>query len=35
MNGNSSTVRRRYTAVYSRGGALGWRMVALHMGRAE
>ena len=26
--------RRRYTAVYTRGGPLKWRMVALHMGRA-
>jgi hypothetical protein len=26
--------RRRYTAVYARGGPLGWRMVALHIGPA-
>ena len=32
--GQQSTNRRRYTAVYSRGGPLRWRMVALHMGRA-
>jgi ketosteroid isomerase-like protein len=29
-----STNRRRYTAVYTRGGPLGWRMVGLHLGRA-
>jgi ketosteroid isomerase-like protein len=32
--GQSTTNRRRYTAVYTRGGPLRWRMVALHMGRA-
>ncbi len=32
--GQQSTNRRRYTAVYARGGPLRWRMVALHMGRA-
>ena len=32
--GQPSTNRRRYTAVYTRGGPLRWRMVALHMGRA-
>lgn len=32
--GQSTTNRRRYTAVYARGGPLRWRMVALHMGRA-
>ena len=32
--GQQSTNRRRYTAVYTRGGPLRWRMVALHMGRA-
>jgi ketosteroid isomerase-like protein len=32
--GRTSTARRRYTSVFARGGALGWRMVALHMGRA-
>jgi ketosteroid isomerase-like protein len=26
--------RRRYTAVFARGGPLGWRMIALHLGRA-
>jgi len=35
MNGNTSKLRRRYTAVYVRGGPLGWQMVTLHMGRAE
>jgi ketosteroid isomerase-like protein len=34
MNGNANDARRRYTAVYIAGGPLGWRMVALHMGRA-
>jgi len=33
-NGRTSTTRRRYTAVYARGGPLGWRMVALHIGPA-
>ena len=33
-NGNSSEVRRRYTMVYARGGPLGWRIVAMHIGRA-
>jgi len=32
--GQPATNRRRYTAVYTRGGPLRWRMVALHMGRA-
>jgi hypothetical protein len=35
QNGNTSTIRRRYTAVYAKGGPLGWQLVALHMGRAE
>lgn len=34
FNGRTSTARRRYTAVYARGGPLGWRMVALHIGPA-
>jgi hypothetical protein len=34
MNGRVITNRRRYTAVYARGGPLGWQLVALHMGRA-
>ncbi|MGQ0641110.1 MAG: nuclear transport factor 2 family protein [Gemmatimonadaceae bacterium] len=34
MKGQLSNPRRRYTAVYVRGGPLGWRMLALHMGRA-
>jgi ketosteroid isomerase-like protein len=33
-NGRESAVRRRYTAVYARGGRLGWELVALHMGTA-
>ena len=31
MNGRTSTARRRYIAVYARGGPLGWRLVELHM----
>ena len=34
FNGRPSQVARRYTAVYERGGPLGWRIVALHIGRA-
>ena len=34
MNGRVVANRRRYTAVYARGGPLGWQLVALHMGRA-
>ena len=34
MNGQKSDVKRRYTIVYGRGGALGWRIMAVHMGRA-
>jgi ketosteroid isomerase-like protein len=34
MNGRTNAVRRRYTSVYVRGGPLGWKMVALHIGRA-
>ena len=30
--GRTNSTRRRYTAVYVRGGPLGWRMVALHIG---
>ena len=33
-NGREAAVRRRYTAVYVRGGPLGWQLAALHMGRA-
>jgi ketosteroid isomerase-like protein len=33
-NGRSNDARRRYTAVYGRGGSLGWTMVNLHIGRA-
>lgn len=29
-----TTLRRRYTAVYVRGGRLGWRLVAVQMGNA-
>ena len=32
--GRVSALRRRYTAVYVRGGPVGWRMVTLHIGRA-
>jgi len=34
FNGRRGDYRRRYTAVYARGGPLGWRMVALHIGPA-
>jgi ketosteroid isomerase-like protein len=34
FNGRASQVARRYTSVFARGGPLGWRMVALHIGRA-
>jgi CubicO group peptidase (beta-lactamase class C family)/ketosteroid isomerase-like protein len=33
-NGQATTLRRRYTSTYVRGGPLGWRMVALHLGPA-
>ena len=32
-NGVTNSTRRRYTAVYARGGPLGWRMVSLHIGQ--
>jgi ketosteroid isomerase-like protein len=34
FNGRPSQVTRRYTAVYEKGGPLGWRIVAMHIGRA-
>jgi hypothetical protein len=34
FNERDSEVSRRYTAMYVAGGMLGWRMVALHMGRS-
>lgn len=34
MKGQSSEVARRYTHVYVRGGPLGWRILAVHMGQA-
>ena len=33
-NGKSNPVARRYTAVYARGGPLGYQLVALHVGRS-
>lgn len=33
-NGRTSEYRQSYTSVFARGGPLGWRMVALHIGRA-
>lgn len=33
FNGVTNSTRRRYTAVYARGGPLGWRMVSLHIGQ--
>jgi ketosteroid isomerase-like protein len=32
--GRRDDYRRRYTATFARGGPLGWRMVALHIGPA-
>ena len=34
FNGRTAVTKRRYTAVYTRGGSLGWRMVTLHIGPA-
>jgi ketosteroid isomerase-like protein len=34
MNGQRAEVTRRYTHVYARGGSLGWRIHAVHMGNA-
>jgi len=34
FNGRQQDARRRYTATYARGGPLGWRMIALHIGPA-
>ena len=34
MNGQSQEVARRYTHVYVRGGPVGWRIQAVHMGQA-
>jgi ketosteroid isomerase-like protein len=34
FNGRVTPLRRRYTAVFVRGGSLGWQMVALHIGPA-
>lgn len=33
--GSTTSVARRYTAMYDRGGPLGWRMIALHVGQAS
>jgi ketosteroid isomerase-like protein len=33
-DGRSTPVARRYTAVYARGGPLGYQIVALHVGQA-
>jgi len=30
MNGRTQNLRRRYSATYTRGGPLGWQMVAVH-----
>ena len=32
INDRANVIRRRYTATYVRGGPLGWKMVALHIG---
>ena len=34
MDGRASSARRKYTAVYLRGGPLGWQLVELHMAAA-
>jgi hypothetical protein len=34
FDSRTNITRMRYTAVYARGGALGWRMVVLHLGPA-
>jgi ketosteroid isomerase-like protein len=34
-DGNASTYRFRYTAVWQRGGDEGWQLMALHMGQAQ
>ena len=34
-DGNASSYRFRYTAVWQRGGREGWRLMALHMGQAQ
>ncbi len=33
--GRRSAIRRRYTALYVRGGPLGWQLAGLHMGSAQ
>lgn len=32
--GRTTVIRRRYSAMYAQGGALGWRIVALNIGAA-
>ena len=34
FNGRTGDIRRRYTATWVRGGALGWQLVALHVGNS-
>ena len=34
-NGQQRELKRSYTSVYVRGGPLGWRIVAVHMGMAQ
>jgi hypothetical protein len=34
QGGRTTQVQRRYTALYVRGGPLGWQLVTLHMGAA-
>ena len=34
-NGQTREVKRGYTIMYSRGGPLGWRILAVHMGAAR
>lgn len=35
MNGDTRDVRRAYTILYSKGGPLGWRILAVHMGASR
>ena len=34
-NGDTREVKRAYTIMYSKGGPLGWRILAVHMGAAR
>lgn len=34
-NGDTREVKRGYTIMYSKGGPLGWRVLAVHMGNTR